>query len=165
MLTNEAATSLTDQGPRGWAIPLDGLGLAWRGRLWVAGALALEGEQLDLVVANGAWVFDCAGLVPERWAAQARRFLRWVFADLEQVPPKFARLLAICREWAAEMPREHPSDVVVVCQYGLNRSAFVAGLLLREAGVPPEEAVARVRAGRPGALTNQTFAELVLGSR
>lgn len=40
-----------------------------------------------------------------------------------------------------------------------NRSAFMAGLILIELGMPGAEAVARLRAPRPGALFNDRFAQ------
>jgi hypothetical protein len=41
---------------------------------------------------------------------------------------------------------------------GFNRSALVAGRILVELGIPGKEVVARLRAARPGALFNETFA-------
>jgi protein-tyrosine phosphatase len=44
------------------------------------------------------------------------------------------------------------------CGMGFNRSAFVAGLILIEMGMPGPEVVARLRERRPGALFNDGFA-------
>jgi protein-tyrosine phosphatase len=52
---------------------------------------------------------------------------------------------------------------MVMCKQGLNRSALMAGLILRELGASPAEVVEAIRAARPGALTNQTFVRLLLG--
>jgi protein-tyrosine phosphatase len=41
---------------------------------------------------------------------------------------------------------------------GYNRSAFMAGLILVELGMPGAAAVARLRDRRPGALFNEGFA-------
>lgn len=42
--------------------------------------------------------------------------------------------------------------VVVHCRGGLGRAGLTAACLLTQAGMPPEQAVARVRAARPGAI-------------
>ena len=163
MLTN-AAASHAEPEPCGWPIDLADAGLRWRGRLWVAGAHALGGQALDGVVDQGAWVLDCAGLVKERWEARAGRFAQHVFEDLERVPSGFERLLDLCRAWAADLLREQPPHLVVACAHGMNRSALAAGLILREAGLSPAEAVTRIRAARPGALNNRVFESLLLAS-
>ncbi len=41
---------------------------------------------------------------------------------------------------------------------GFNRSALVAGLILQKLGMPGPQTVERLRACRPGALFNETFA-------
>jgi protein-tyrosine phosphatase len=46
----------------------------------------------------------------------------------------------------------------------MNRSGLVAGLLLRELGIEGAEAVERIRAARPGALSNLHFREMLLYS-
>ncbi len=163
MLTN-AAASHTEPEPCGWPIDLSGTGLRWRGRLWIAGAHALGGESLEPAIGEGAWVLDCAGLVKHRWEHRAIRFAQRVFEDLERVPSGFERLLDLCRAWAADLAREQPPHVVVACAHGMNRSALAAGLILREAGVPPAEAVVRIRAARPGALNNRVFESLIVSS-
>ena len=43
-------------------------------------------------------------------------------------------------------------DVVVHCKGGLGRAGTVAARLMAEMGVPPREAIARVRQARPGAI-------------
>jgi hypothetical protein len=47
------------------------------------------------------------------------------------------------------------------CLYGLNRSALVTGLALRRRGWGSSEVVDRLRAVRPGALTNPYFVDLL----
>ena len=49
--------------------------------------------------------------------------------------------------------------VLAHCGMGFNRSALLAGMILAELGVDGAEAVARLRARRPGALFNERFAE------
>lgn len=48
------------------------------------------------------------------------------------------------------------------CGMGFNRSALVAGLILRYLGVSGPDVVALLRDRRPGALFNQVFAEYLL---
>lgn len=164
MLTNEPPSPAPVPEPRGWRIETGGLGLSWTGQLWLAGAHATDGQPLDASIDESVWALDCAGLVASRWRGRAGRVAQWVFEDLEHRPPGYERLLHLCRTWAEELPSARPRHVVVVCAYGLNRSALAAGLILREAGVPAEEALARIRASRPGALNNAAFVELLLNS-
>ena len=48
--------------------------------------------------------------------------------------------------------------VLAHCGMGFNRSALVAGLILHKLGMPGPHTVERLRARRPGALFNDTFA-------
>jgi len=48
------------------------------------------------------------------------------------------------------------------CGMGYNRSAFMAGLILVELGMPGDLAVARLRERRPGALFNDGFAACLM---
>lgn len=52
--------------------------------------------------------------------------------------------------------------VLVHCRGGLGRAGTVAARLLVEIGVPPDEAVARVRAARPGAIETREQMQYVL---
>jgi len=52
--------------------------------------------------------------------------------------------------------------VLAHCGMGLNRSALVAGVVLHKLGMPGEETVRVLRARRPGALFNDTFATYLL---
>jgi protein-tyrosine phosphatase len=51
--------------------------------------------------------------------------------------------------------------VYSLCTHGMNRSGLVTGLFLRGLGVDAEEAVALIRAARPGALSNESFVRLL----
>ncbi|MBZ5559422.1 MAG: dual specificity protein phosphatase family protein [Acidobacteriia bacterium] len=75
--------------------------------------------------------------------------------DNEQLPC-LVRLRAIARLAAALIADGH--RVLSHCGMGYNRSAFVAGLILIELGMPGDAAVARLRERRPGALFNDGFA-------
>jgi protein-tyrosine phosphatase len=82
--------------------------------------------------------------------------LRFPFRDSrwEQVPRRVVDS-AVAAVVAVECP------VLVRCRHGLNRSALVMCLALMRGGVTAENAVARVRAARPGALTNPYFVDLI----
>ena len=49
--------------------------------------------------------------------------------------------------------------VLVHCSLGLNRSPLLAGLVLRRLGWSGDEAVARLRERRPGALYNELYCD------
>jgi len=78
--------------------------------------------------------------------------------DNEEEPP-MPRLRAIARLSASLIREGH--RVLSHCGMGFNRSAFVAGLILMELGMPGSEAVERLRERRPGALFNDKFAEVL----
>jgi protein-tyrosine phosphatase len=48
-----------------------------------------------------------------------------------------------------------------MCSHGMNRSGLVTGLLLRRLGFGADEAIARIRAARRGALSNDSFVDLI----
>lgn len=72
-----------------------------------------------------------------------------------------ARILAAARAVAAHVRAGR--RVLVTCWMGRNRSGVVAGLALRELGLPGWRAAERVRRARDGALTNQHFYRMVVG--
>ncbi|MEF2278222.1 cyclin-dependent kinase inhibitor 3 family protein [Deinococcus sp. YIM 134068] len=51
--------------------------------------------------------------------------------------------------------------VVVHCRGGLGRAGLTAACLLVQAGMPPEQAIARVREARPGTIETEAQAEFV----
>lgn len=71
--------------------------------------------------------------------------------------PNMIKLRAIARLGASLVAEGH--RVLSHCGMGYNRSAFVAGLIMIELGMPGAEAVARLRERRPGALFNDGFAD------
>ena len=75
--------------------------------------------------------------------------------DNEQLP-NMVKLRAIARLGATLIAEGH--RVLSHCGMGFNRSAFVAGLIMIEMGMPGPEVVARLRERRPGALFNDGFA-------
>jgi protein-tyrosine phosphatase len=70
--------------------------------------------------------------------------------------PDMIKLRAIARLGASLIAEGH--RVLSHCGMGFNRSAFVAGLILIELGMPGPAVVARLRERRPGALFNDGFA-------
>lgn len=80
--------------------------------------------------------------------------------------PDLVKLDAVGRLGALLVKSGH--KVLSHCGFGLNRSALVAGVILRHLGMPASEVVAHLRSRRPGALYNDVFAEYlgssVLGS-
>ena len=90
--------------------------------------------------------------------------------DVILAPNKDEAYFPVSRKMIALMAAQHVADavregknVLVTCAAGLNRSGLVTALALRELfGKPGEDAVARVRERRPGALTNEIFADFVI---
>lgn len=131
------------------------------------------GEELRVETLRDAWLINCANEFPARFREAASLSIYRVFTDTEESPPTWARIHALARSLATcllghpaagerwDHPVEPPARLYVVCKQGLNRSGLVTGRILRALGVPVEEAVAAVRAARPGALNNQTFERLV----
>jgi len=78
--------------------------------------------------------------------------------DNEEDPP-MARLQAIAKLGASLIGEGH--RVLSHCGMGFNRSALVAGLILKELGMPGPAIVERLRERRPGALFNEKFAEVL----
>ena len=75
--------------------------------------------------------------------------------DNEQLP-NMIKLRAIARLAAGLITDGH--RVLSHCGMGFNRSAFMAGLILIELGMPGAAVVARLRERRQGALFNDGFA-------
>ncbi len=147
-----------------------------RTEIWVGGADTAIGEPVTPAHLRGAWLVDCAGELPASFRAAATACFARVFADVESVPSSFDRVAGLARDLALrlrgspfgltkgldELPAELPSRLYVMCSQGFNRSALVAGLVLRELGAEPAAAVDAIRAARPGSLSNETFVRLVL---
>jgi hypothetical protein len=147
------------------------------GELWMGGANAALGIPLDELDLTGAVLVDCAGELSPRLRRAGARVVPFVFPDLEAVPQRYPRLLALADELArllrgggARTPASDPtapqggSRLIVLCQQGMNRSALVSGLTLRAAGLDAPATMTLLRSGRPGCLTNQTFAALIEGT-
>lgn len=126
--------------------------------VWMGGAHSLAGEVIEKSHLRRAWLVDCAGDMPLEWRPAALMWLPLVFADLDVPLNRSLRLEeTVARLASAVAALSPPEAVYVMCTHGMNRSGLVTGLLLRALGVPGDEAIARVRAARPGALSNQQF--------
>jgi hypothetical protein len=71
--------------------------------------------------------------------------------------PNVSKLEAVAHLGASLVRARH--RVLSHCGLGFNRSALIAGLILCELGYTGPDAVTRLRARRPGALFNDTFAD------
>jgi hypothetical protein len=136
-----------------------------RAALLIGGAHTPHGNDLQLDGLERAWLVDCAGELPTAYRERAGRFDLRVFPDMDGEVAALPRLRDLASEVAAaaRVADGFPDRVYVMCHHGLNRSALVAGLILRELDVSGEDAVRRVMAARPGALANQAFREIVEG--
>jgi len=135
--------------------------------IWMGGSDSLVGEPVTLAAVTGAFVIDCAGNLPRAYRTAAQRYQPCVFLDAEVVPYSFDRLARLVHELATAIAAAGaaaaaaPRRVFIFCQYGLNRSGLVTGLLLRALGEAAADAVAGVRLARPGSLNNLTFSRLI----
>jgi hypothetical protein len=64
-------------------------------------------------------------------------------------------------EAAVEVVASRSGPVLVRCRHGVNRSALVVCLALRQEGLSGAEVVEFVRTARPGVLTNPYFVDLI----
>ena len=141
--------------------------------LWIGGSYSAVGERLPESDLRNAWLVDCAGELPETFRASAAAHFMRVFEDLEDVPQLYPRIQSLSRQLAATLsgrpttgpepplPAQRPDRVYVLCKQGLNRSALLAGRILRELGAPGEWIVDEIRRRRPGSLSNETFVRLI----
>jgi hypothetical protein len=83
-------------------------------------------------------------------------YIYYPIDDDNEKLPNMIKLRAIARLAATLIGEGH--RVLSHCGMGYNRSAFVAGLIMVEMGMPGAEVVARLRQRRPGALFNEGFA-------
>jgi protein-tyrosine phosphatase len=112
----------------------------------------LEAHSIDVIIDLEGGLDACIPTMPERCL-----YVYFPIYDDDQQIPTVSQLRAIARMAAILMQEGHV--VLSHCRMGYNRSAFVAGLILVELGMSGREAVARLRARRPGALYNPIFAE------
>lgn len=124
----------------------------------MGGAHSLAGAVIEESHLGRAWIVDCAGDMPPAWRPAALLWLPLVFADLDvPLTPSLRLDETVARLASAIAAPSPPPAIYIMCTHGMNRSGLVTGLLLRTLGIAGDEAIARVRAARPGALSNQHF--------
>jgi protein-tyrosine phosphatase len=100
-------------------------------------------------------VIDLEGEVDHGVPSVPGHILYVYFPIFDEDLPDLARLDAVCSLGTRLL--ESGQKVLSHCGMGFNRSALVAGMILVRRGLSGREAVARIRARRPGALFNETF--------
>ncbi|MCL6645447.1 MAG: hypothetical protein K6U88_10815 [Dehalococcoidia bacterium] len=131
--------------------------------IWMGGAHTLQGETIHPAAISASWLVDCAGEMPGPYRAAAAAHLPCVFADLEARFLPSRHILPVVDRLAEAVinPGAAPPAVYIMCSHGMNRSGLVTGLLLRRLGFGADEAIARIRAARRGALSNDSFVDLI----
>jgi len=136
---------------------IPGVSRVWE-NLWVGGAPAIAAE----VDGNADMLVLCAA----EYQPDASEFphVTVVHAPLEDDEPNGQELAtALAASKAVAEALRAGQRVWVTCMAGLNRSAFVAALALRQLGWAPEDAIQAMRDARgPFALSNIWFEDLVL---
>jgi hypothetical protein len=130
------------------------------GRLFISPVIqtwdALERYQIDTVIDLEGGLDAC---IPD--TTNHCLYIYFPIDDDEDSLPNMVKLQAIARLAATLIAAGH--RVLSHCGMGFNRSAFVAGLIMVEMGMPGPEVVARLRERRPGALFNDGFANCLAG--
>jgi hypothetical protein len=126
------------------------------GRLFISAAI----HRWNVAASRGVdVVIDLEGGLDLCIPTQANHclYVYFPFDDDDRVLPSLTKLRAIAQLAAALVRDGH--TVLTHCSGGFNRSGLVAGLILTELGMSGAEALARIRAKRPGALYNERFAD------
>jgi len=105
-------------------------------------------------------IIDLDGGVDIGVPAMANHLIYLYFPFEDAAVPTMPKLHAVARFGANCVRDGH--RVLSHCGLGFNRSALVAGLILRYLGMSGEEAVQLLRLRRPGALYNQVYADYLL---
>lgn len=103
--------------------------------------------------------------VPTLGSAIQRRGIEWHHLPIVDVEPPDSRFET---QWATIGPRllqllRSGGRVLVHCRGGLGRAGTVSARMLVEIGVPPAEAIRRVRQARPGAIETHAQERYALG--
>ncbi len=129
------------------------------GRLFISAAIedwaAVARYGIDTVIDLEGGLDTC---IPT--ASNECLYIYFPFDDDDEQLPNMTKLRAIARLAASLIEEGH--RVLSHCGMGYNRSAFVAGLILIELGMPGADAVARLRQRRQGALFNDRFADVLV---
>jgi hypothetical protein len=140
--------------------------------IWMGGSDSIVGEPVTIPDLASSIVVDCAGDLAEPLRDRCGLYVPRVFMDAEVRPFSYSRLAQLVHGLAlvaggAPAPADLAGDeaslsrIYIFCQYGMNRSGLITGMLLRALGVETEDALAAIRRARPGALSNHTFCALV----
>jgi hypothetical protein len=125
------------------------------GRLFISPAIddwdALARHEIDTVIDLEGGLDTC---IPT--ASNHCLYIYFPIDDDNEQLPNMIKARAVARLAATLIGQGH--RVLSHCGMGFNRSAFVAGLILIEMGMPGPDVVARLRERRPGALFNDGFA-------
>ncbi|HEX3556753.1 MAG TPA: dual specificity protein phosphatase [Thermoanaerobaculia bacterium] len=105
-------------------------------------------------------VIDLEGEIDDGIPTMPNHVLYLYFPIYDEELPDLAKLHGVARLGASLVASGH--KVLSHCGMGFNRSALVAGLILRYLGMSGPEVVSHLRQKRPGALFNQVFAEYLL---
>src|SRR5690349_21654664 len=95
--------------------------------------------------------------VPRRGEEVRRRRMEWFHLPIVDgsIPDEqFEKAWETAGERLQSIPR-NPGDVLLHCRGGLGRTGTIAARLLVEQGMEPIQAIASVRAARPGAIENE----------
>jgi hypothetical protein len=129
------------------------------------GRLYVSGRHFDALVLDELGVNTVLSAVePPTWLATMPDMtaLRCEFADRENVRPDTALARTTTRAVAAAI--RAGQGVLVHCQGGVNRSPYLASLVLIELGLTPEEAVKLLLSRHDRWIfTNDSLARAVLG--
>ena len=123
------------------------------GRLFISPAI-VEWESIH--AADIRVIIDLEGDLDAGVSTRPGQLLYLYHPIYDEDLPHLPTFHAVARMAADLMRNGH--RVLAHCGMGYNRSALMAGVILTEMGVTGEQAVARLRERRPGALFNDTFA-------
>lgn len=101
-------------------------------------------------------VIDLEGEIDRDIPTMPNHILYVYFPIYDEDLPDMAKLHAVARMAASLVAAGH--KVLSHCGMGFNRSALLAGLILRYLGMSGPEVVEHLRQRRPGALFNEVFA-------
>jgi hypothetical protein len=128
------------------------------GLLFISSAIEdwklVEPYGIDTVIDVEGGLDACIPTIPNHCL-----YVYFPFEDDDQQLPNMRKLRGIAQLAASLIGDGH--RVLAHCGMGFNRSALVAGLILTQLGMTGSEALARLRARRPGALFNETFASVL----
>ena len=102
-------------------------------------------------------VIDLEGEIDRDIPTMPNHILYLYFPIYDEDLPDLAKVHAVARMAASLVQAGH--RVLSHCGMGFNRSALLAGLILRYLGMSAPEVVGHLRQKRPGALFNEVFAD------